>query len=138
MATETVGFVILPALIVGGIIGLIEMFFVHSDEIGMGWFGHGLHALPFTILFTFINMNTGWALQFLPFNFGGPLVMAVIVRGIVAIIGMLKIAAAAAIAGRVGERFYHTLIIGALIFAVPFVWDAFGASIPLPKLPFEK
>ncbi len=114
---------IIPALIFGAVIGLIEMFFVHSDEIGMGWFMHGLHAFPFTILFTFVNMNVGWVLAFLPFGWIETWYVDLAIRGVISIIAMLKIAAAAAIAGRVGERFYHTIIIGALIFASPYLWQ---------------
>ncbi len=47
---------------------------------------------------------------------------------------MFKIAAAAAIAGRVGERFYHIAIIGGFIFAAPYIWMVLGPFIPLPKL----
>ncbi len=35
---ETITIILLPALIIGCILALIEMIFVHSDEIGMGWF----------------------------------------------------------------------------------------------------
>jgi len=132
MATETT-LIILPALIIGGIIGLVEMFFVHADEIGMGWFAHGLHALPFTILFTFINMNVSWALAFLPGHLTSNLWIDLGVRAAISIIAMLKIATAAAIAGRVGERFQHTLIIGALIFAVPYVWPILAPFVPIPN-----
>ncbi|MCM2325453.1 MAG: hypothetical protein NDI94_03240, partial [Candidatus Woesearchaeota archaeon] len=60
MATEQVALIILPAIITGAIIGLVELFFVHSDEIGMGWFMHGLHAIPATMFFVFISMNLHW------------------------------------------------------------------------------
>lgn len=121
--------IILPALAFGLILAIIEMIFVHSDEIGMGWLMHGLHAVPFTIAFTFINMNVGWALTFIPGNLTESFWAVLGVRAAVAIIGMLKISAAAAIAGRVGERFHHTLIIGALIFALPYAWDFMGSSL---------
>ena len=134
MATEA-ALVILPALIVGAVIGLIELFFVHSDEIGMGWFAHGMHALPFTILFTFISMNVSFALSFIPVKFTESIWVIFGVRALVAIIGMVKIAAAAAIAGRVGEKFGHTLVIGCLLFAAPYIWD-FASPFVQPYLPF--
>ena len=132
MAVEQASFVILPALLMGGIIGLIELFFVHADEVGMGWFMHGLHALPFTILFTFANMNVSWVLGFIPGGITETIFVDIGIRLAVSIIGMLKVAGAAAIAGRVGERFYHTLVIGALIFAAPYIWMLIGPIIPLP------
>jgi hypothetical protein len=134
MAAEGPVLLILPALLFGAIIGLIEMIFVHSDEIGMGWFMHGLHAFPFTMLFTFVSMNVSWALTFVPGGLTSSIWVDLGVRLVIAIIGMLKIAAAAAIAGRVGERFYHTAIIGGLIFAAPYVWMLIGPIIPLPTL----
>jgi hypothetical protein len=123
--------VLLPAFVFGAIIGLIEMMFVHSDEIGMGWFMHGLHALPFTILFVFINMNVGFALQFIPGGLTESFMVDVGVRAVVAVIGMIKIATAAAIAGRVGERFQHTIAIGCLIFAAPYAWSFIIAPMGL-------
>ena|SRR3989344_227347 len=125
-------FVIIPAIVFGLVIGLVEMIFVHSDEIGMGWFMHGLHALPFTILFTFASMNVSWVLGFFG-GIGETFLIDLGVRLAIAIIGMIKIGAAAAIAGRVGERFYHILIIGALLFASSYVWMFFGSFIPIPN-----
>jgi hypothetical protein len=121
MATEQVTLVIIPALIMGGIIGLIELFFVHADEIGMGWFMHGLHALPATMFFTFVSMNMAWVHKMLP-ALASTFWMDMGIRAAIAIIAMFKIQAAAAIAGRVGERIHHTIIIGCLIFASPYIW----------------
>lgn len=127
-------FIILPALLIGAIIGLVEMFFVHADEVGMGWMLHGLHALPFTMFFVFASMNVSFILGFIPGKIAETFLVDIGVRLVVAIIAMVKIASAAAIAGRVGERFYHILIIGALIFAAPYVWMFVGPFVPLPKL----
>jgi hypothetical protein len=125
--------IILPALLMGVIVGLIEMFFVHSDEIGMGWFTHGLHAFPFAVLFTFLSMNVGFVMRFLP-KMNETLWVDLGIRAAIAVIAMVKISAAAAIAGRVGERLHHTVIIGCIIFAAPYVWMVIGRFIPLPKI----
>lgn len=129
MAAAQVALVIFPALIVGGILGIIEMAFVHSDEIGMGWFMHGLHALPFTILFTFASINVSWAYSLFRFKATETIWIDLGIRAAVAIVAMVKIQAAAAIAGRVGERFYHTLAIGLMIFGVGFLWKYIGPII---------
>ncbi|MFH2020042.1 MAG: hypothetical protein ABIJ34_01395 [archaeon] len=131
-AAVQTGLVILPALLMGAVIGLIEMFFVHSDEIGMGWFTHGLHAFPFAMLFTFLSMNVPFVLRFLP-KMTETFWVDIGIRVAIAIISMLKISAAAAIAGRVGERFHHTIMVGCLVFAAPYVWMVIGPFIPLPK-----
>ncbi len=125
MATETVTFVIIPALIMGGIIGLIELFFVHADEIGMGWFMHGLHAIPATMFFTFVSMNISWVHSVIP-ALASNFWIDMGIRAAVAVLAMFKIQAAAAIAGRVGERIHHTIIIGCLIFASPYIWLLVG------------
>ena len=93
---------IIPSILLGIIIGLIEIFFVHSDEAGMGWFKHALHAFPFAILFTFLAINANWALGF--FNLGNSFIWVLIARVAVGIVAMIKIQTAAAIAGATGEK----------------------------------
>lgn len=134
-AVATASFVILPALVMGLIIGLIELFFVHADEAGMGWMSHGLHAIPVTMIFVFISMNLSFVYTFLPFvkqNFTVDLG----IRVLIGIIAMIKISAAAAIVrgSRVGEKLPHTLLIGALVIAAPYIW-IYLAPVMTPMLP---
>jgi hypothetical protein len=135
------GLFISPALVMGLIIGLVELFFVHRDERGMGmaWIGHGLHTIPFAIIFVFISMNVQFVLDLVGLSgLGGGLVVLG-VRVLVAIVAMAKIAGAAAIAPGakgIGEKLPHTLIIGALVFAAPYMWDMFLRDIIAPHLPF--
>lgn len=125
MALENV--VLVPALVYGVFVGLLEVIFVHSDEAGMGWLRHAAHAFPFAIIFVFMNMNIGFVLNLfnltLPFN-------ELFLYGGVALIALIKIQTAAAIAGRTGERFTHTLIISLLIFAAPFVHQYLWGIMP--------
>ncbi len=107
----------------GLIIGIIELIFVHADEAGMGWLGHGIHAIPTMIFFIFASMNVDWVLAF----FGTSeaklgLWVVIAVRGVIALAAAFKIGAAAAIAGRVGEKLHHSLIIGCLVAAAPYIW----------------
>ncbi|MEK6967860.1 MAG: hypothetical protein AABX51_04470 [Nanoarchaeota archaeon] len=115
---------IIPALILGAIIGIIELVFVHQDEAGMGWLGHGLHAIPTMMFFIFASMNVDWVLGLFgtsELKLGGIWVV-IAIRAVIAILATLKIGAAAAIAGRVGEKIYHSLIIGCLVAAAPYIW----------------
>lgn len=128
MAVET--FAIFPAVAMGIIIGIIELMFVHADEVGLGWLSHGIHALPVTVLFVFISMNVGWALNFLPGGLTSSAWVDLGVRVLIGLIAMAKIAGAAAIAGRVGEKKFHVLIIGALIIAAPYVWPVIDPILP--------
>ncbi len=134
-------FVIIPALVMGIIIGLVELLFVHADEgaMGMTWISHGLHALPFTILFVFVSMNIHFVLGLIGVSITESFAVVLGVRIVVAIVAMIKIAGAAAISPGmrgVGEKLPHTLIIGALVFAAPYAWDLFLAGIIGPMLPF--
>ncbi|MFH1072513.1 MAG: hypothetical protein V1743_03735 [Nanoarchaeota archaeon] len=135
-ATSGASFVILPAILFGLVISLVEMIFVHQDERGMGWMAHGLHAVPVTIMFTFITMNVPWAMSLVP-NFSYASWMEPLVIFIVGIIAMGKVLAAAAIAGRVGEKKIHVLIIGLLIIAAPYAWKFVLKGIIGPLLPFQ-
>lgn len=131
---------ILPAVIMGGIIGIIELVFVHSDERGLGWLGHGLHAIPLTMLFVFASMNISYVFGLLNLPITENNWVNLGVRVAVGLIAMLKVAGAAAVVGRVGERWYHILIIGALIVGAPYAWLLIGPMIEplLPNLGFGK
>lgn len=126
--------ILVPAVLMGVFIGLIELIFVHADEAGMGWLMHGLHALPFTMLFVFVSMNISYVFSLMNVTITETWYIDLGVRLLIGIIAMIKIAGAAAIAGRVGERWYHTLIVGILIIAAPYSWDIVGVFVT-PYLP---
>jgi len=132
MVLESV--VLVPALIMGIIIGFVEIIFVHSDEAGMGWFMHSAHALPFTMLFVFVSMNISFVFGLLNLAITETWYVDLGVRALIGVIAMVKIAGAAAIVGKVGEKWYHTIIIGALIIAAPYAWEFAGPMIT-PMLP---
>jgi hypothetical protein len=127
-------FVLVPALLMGIAIGILEMIFVHADEAGMGWLIHALHALPVTMFFVFASMNITWVLGLFNMAILSVWYVDLGVRILIGIIAMVKIAGAAAIAGKVGERWYHTLIIGGIIIVAPYIWDLIGPMI-MPTLP---
>jgi len=128
----TVSFVYIAPIFLGLVIGLVELFFVHADESGMGWMSHGFHAIPTCIIFTFISMNVPWVVSLLNFAWlQGPIA----VYGIPVVIGIIaavKVKTAAAIAkgGTIGESLPHALIIGLLIAIAPFVFGAIAPSLP--------
>lgn len=122
MATESQALLIGPAILMGLVLGIIEVGFVHADEQGMHWLKHALHALPAMFIFTFIAMNIGWALGLIGFaeNFWIDLGA----RVVIGIIAMIKIGAAASLTGRggPGEKPFHIIIIGVLVMASPYIW----------------
>jgi hypothetical protein len=128
------GIVLVPALVMGIVIGLVEIVFVHADEAGMGWFMHAAHALPFTMFFVFVSMNISFVFDLLGLAITSNMWVDLGVRIVIGIIAMVKIASAAAVVGRVGEKWYHTLIIGVMIIVAPYVWGFLDPFVT-PLLP---
>jgi hypothetical protein len=115
--------ILCPAIAMGIAIGILEFAFVHADEPGGIGMGHALHALPSAIIFVFISMNIGWVASLVGYNLTENFTVDLAVRGVIALIAMIKIQAAAAIGRGVGEKLPHTLAIGVLIFAAPYAWQ---------------
>jgi len=122
------GFAIIPVVVIGLILGLLELIFVHKDEAGLGWLKHGLHAIPTMMIFIFISMNIGFVLGLVGWEEN--IWIDIGVRFVVGLIAIAKISAAAAVAGKVGEKLPHTLIIGVLIMASPYLWELVLCGIP--------
>lgn len=122
--------VIVPVIVIGLILGLLELIFVHQDEAGMGWLSHGLHAIPFMFVFIFISMNVEFVLSLLGDKAKIAPWIIIGVRVLIGLIAVVKIKGAAAVAGRVGENWPHVLIIGALVVVAPFIWEMFLCEIP--------
>jgi len=116
-----VQFAIIPVLVIGIILGFLELIFVHKDEAGMGWMKHAIHAIPTMIIFIFISMNIDYVIGLLGWTPASWMTIAI--RAVIGIIAAIKISAAAAVAGKVGEKLPHTLIIAALVMVSPFIWQ---------------
>ena len=128
--------VILPAVLLGLVIAFVELVFVHQDERGMGWLAHGLHAVPVTMIFTFITMNVPYVISKIPSAGNYQSWMEPVVIVVIGLIAMGKVLTAAAIAGRVGEKKFHVFIIGVLIIAAPYAWKYVLKAAIGPMLPF--
>jgi len=116
-------FLICPAIALGIVIGIVEFGFVHADEPGGIGFGHAFHALPWAIAAVFISMNIPFVLGLLKINVAENFTLDLLIRVGIAVASMIKIQMAAAIGRGVGEKIPHTIMIGALIFAAPYLWD---------------
>ena len=128
-------FMIIPPIIFGLLLGLVELYFLSSDERGMHWLQHGLHAIPIMMVFAFISFNISWVFSLI--NFTDNAMIDLGARAAIGLIAMVKIKAAASITGRggVGESWTHVLIIVALLIAGPYLWelalaDLVGQHIP--------
>ncbi|MGB9748716.1 MAG: hypothetical protein ACP5OZ_04795 [Candidatus Woesearchaeota archaeon] len=123
---------IIPSLIMGAILGFLEIYFVHQDEPGV-WFKHAFHALPTMFIFVFIGMNIHWAASIVGINLKETLTLDLIVRVILGIIATIKIAGAASLAGKLGVGFkiWHAFILGALVAASPYIWEIVSKFITI-------
>ena len=132
MVTDVTTFIYIGPIVIGLVIGLVELFFVHADEGGLGWLGHGLHAIPATILFTFISMNVPWVLSFDFMSWMPDWAGTFAIPAAIGLFAAIKIKTAAAIAkgGSVGEKLWHALAIGFLIAVAPFVWPFVFGFLP--------
>jgi len=111
------------AIVMGILIGLVEMFLLARDEPGM-WFKHALHAIPIMAIFVFASMNVEFVVGFLPIAIspGGAVDWGI--RIVIGLLAAMKTGAAAALVPgtSVGESKFHLLIIGALVVVAPLIW----------------
>ena len=119
---------LMPVLVIGIILAVLEIIFVHQDEGGMHPLAHALHAVPVMFIFIFISMNISYVLGLIGMTDNQWVDIGV--RVVVGILAMIKIAAAAAVAGRVGEKLPHTIAIGVLVMVSPYLWELALCQIP--------
>ncbi|MFH0875379.1 MAG: hypothetical protein V1859_05560 [archaeon] len=134
-ATST--FVYVAPAVVGIAAGFLELIFVHEDEPGMGWLSHGLHALPFCLLFSYLSMNIGYVYKLLNLGFTSNMMYDLGIRAVIGLLAAFKIKAAAAVTkghGSIGEKLPHALAIGFLIAAAPYVWPMIATIKAIPPI----
>ncbi|MBI4159244.1 hypothetical protein HY500_03220 [Candidatus Woesearchaeota archaeon] len=125
--------IILPAVILGAIIGLYELILIHKDENFQGshWLTHGLHAAIWAIIATFAVMNVEFVYENLIFlQTVKYLDNQWIFRGAIGLITLIKIhSASAVVKTTVGsskglkETWAHSLIVVLLIYFSPEIWS---------------
>ena len=124
-------FILLPAVYMGLVIGLYEMFLVHKDEAfkGSHWLKHGWHALLVTMFFVFLAMNVDFIFTMIPALAGIPVISnEIAIRVLIGLIAAAKVHGAAAVikssglGPSIGETWFHSLVIGTLITISPYIW----------------
>ncbi len=133
-------FLVMPALVMGVLIGLYEAILLHRDvKVPTHRFGHMIHAFGFAIIAVFATMNVSWVLENFTFLqnimfISNPLVLQIVIG----VIAMVKIhGTSAAIKTTVGgasvgmrETWAHSFMIGALIVLAPYIWNILGPLLP--------
>jgi len=129
-----------PALFLGLIIGAYEAIVVHRDvTVPTHRFTHMIHALVLSVLFVFASMNVDFVLSIIPALKNIPIIGSpLIVRVIIGLIATIKIhiiskvipgTTTGAIKG-MSETWLHSLLIGALIVAAPYLYPFIEGALP--------
>ncbi|MBW2968606.1 hypothetical protein KY314_00615 [Candidatus Woesearchaeota archaeon] len=132
--------IIIPALVVGAVIGLYESILLHRDvTVPTHRFGHTLHAFVYAIIAVFITMNTGFVYSTFSFLHQVPfLEHAIVFQIAIGLITVVKIHGTSyAIRSRFGmastgmaETWTHALLVGALVVAAPYAWPFIEPMLP--------
>ena len=142
MAVE-VGLTIVIPLIVGLIIGVLEAYFVYEDEnmtSGRDFLGDMWHGLLFAVIGVLIASNVSFLVSqdFFPEFLKGILIIddmgrSLVLSIIITFFMMAKMVASHAIRGVSGngfkEKFWHKLLVAALIGFAPYYIDLFRPII---------
>lgn len=135
---EEAALMIGPALALGLIIGIYEIIVIHRDvQVRAHRFGHGVHAMLLAIAFTFATFNVPFVLNLIPALKGIPLLGTTlgfqIALGLVAAVKIHTVSRAvktgAATTG-LGETWFHSILIGALIVAAPYAYPLLEPALP--------
>jgi len=132
--------IVLPALFIGALIGLYEAILLHRDvTVPTHRFGHTLHAFIYAIIAVFITMNTGFVYDTFAFLHNIPMLeYPIVFQAAIGLITVIKIHGTSyAIKSRYGaptvgmaETWTHSLIVGALVVAAPYVWPFIEPMMP--------
>ncbi|MBI4140351.1 hypothetical protein HY485_00795 [Candidatus Woesearchaeota archaeon] len=139
MAEPVTSLLIVPPLVFGAIIGLYEILLIHRDvTVPTHRFGHSLHALIFAVVATFCTMNVAFVFSLFPQLKTIPVLSTPVAFQV--LIGLIMVAkihgASKAIRGSVpssvglGETWFHSLLIGALVVAAPYVYPLLKPMLP--------
>lgn len=138
MAEEALTLIIGPAIALGAIIGAYEALIIHRDvTVPTHRMGHMIHALILSMAFVFATMNTEFVLSLMPALAAIPVLGSVlglqIAIGLVAAIkihGVSKAVKTGGTAAGLGETWFHSILIGALIVAAPYAYPVVEPMLP--------
>jgi hypothetical protein len=128
---------IMPAVVMGAIIGIVNVVMMLKDESGPGGstIAHGAGAFVGMLILTFLSMNYSLLLGWFPALANGFLGNEIVIRiGLGLIAGIYVHMHSSAFKGARGagshETWLHSLGLGALIAASPYLWMLIGPMLP--------
>ena len=130
-----------PTLGLGLIIGAYEAIIVHRDvNVPTHRFMHMIHALVLSVVFVFATMNTKFVFELIPALANIPILgnihvfhIAIGLLAVIKIHGSSKVIQSSGGAGMVrgmSETWFHSLLIGGLIVAVPYIYPFIENMLP--------
>lgn len=131
--------ILLPSIVLGGIIGIYEIAIIHRDvTVRLHRFSHGVHALVLSILFVFASMNVDYVFGLIPalksIPFVGNIIAFRIIVGLIAAIKIHGVSKAIQGSGSsslgLGETWFHSILIGGLIIAAPYLYPSVAPTLP--------
>jgi len=125
-------------LALGLLIGLYESIIIHRDiTVATHRFGHMVHAFLLSIAFTFATMNTNFVLGLIPQLQSIPVLGTALGLNIaIGLIAAIKIHAVSKVvkttagATGLGETWFHSILIGGLIAAAPYLFPLIEPVLP--------
>lgn len=132
--------IIYPIIPLAIIIGLYELFAIHSDMSfrGSHWFGHGLSSILVIAVGLFITLNTEYFIAAV--NLTTPYISnPILLRVLVGIVLNFKIHAQSSLARGGGgiaarglaEHWTHTIIVSLLVILAPYYWPLLAPLMPV-------
>lgn len=140
MAVPAQQLLIIPPVVFGAVIGLYEILLIHRDvKIASHRFGHSFHALVYAVIAVFCTMNVPFVFGLFPVLKTIPILSTPLAFQIaIGLITVIKIhGTSKAISGSIpstvglGETWFHSLLIGALVVATPYVYPLLKPMLPL-------
>ena len=129
-----------PSLALGLIIGIYEALVIHRDvTVPTHRFGHMIHAIVLSIVFVFASMNVDFVFGLIPGLTSIPLLGSpLIFRIVLGLVAAIKVHAVSRVikssvgggGSGLGETWFHSLLIGALIVAAPYAYPALAPALP--------
>lgn len=127
-----------PSIALGIIIGAYEAIVIHRDvSVPTHRFGHMIHAFILSVIFVFCSMNAQFVLDLIPAIASIPILGTAIglqiAIGLIAAIKIHGVSQAIKTGGGgagLGETWFHSILIGALIIAAPYAYPVVEPALP--------
>ncbi len=127
-----------PSLALGIIIGAYEAIIIHRDvSVPTHRFGHMIHAFILSIIFVFCSMNAQFVLDLIPALASIPILGTAIglqiAVGLIAAIkihGVSRAIKSGSVSAGLGETWFHSILVGALVIAAPYAYPVIEPILP--------